>query len=465
MFTFLCVCATAARAYEEADLRRLLETKECPGCDLSGAPLEGADLRDAELLGANLSDADLWGANLFGAYLSNADLTGAYLRDADLRGAVLRRADLWRADLRRANLTGANLIGADLSNAYLISANLSDADLRFVTLFGANLISAVLRRADLRRAILRDADLTDADLTDADLTGANLSNADLTDAELIGTDLSDADLTGAYLTDADFTGADLTGADLTGAYLMTTDLKVVSLGMDVRTATFTGATLIGTDFSLTSLDQANFGSMDFTGAQGLSRIIVVNTSRLAELRAQVRSAGLRTQERALMSALRKHVLSAASSAPAIFIETWIFGGWLTDFGAEPSRSIGALFVLLGGFAFLYMVAANVPISEKAAIWRVWFKDESRASNPDGRRLAVDARGLMIPAWGLYFSLLSTFRIGWRDLNIGNWLSRLNPKDYEVQATGWVKVTSGIQSLLSVYLIALWALTYFSRPFE
>lgn len=33
------------------------------------------------------------------------------------------------------------------------------------------------------------------------------------------------------------------------------------------------------------------------------------------------------------------------------------------------------------------------------------------------------------------------------------------------ATGWARTVSGIQSLLSVYLLAIWALTYFGRPFE
>jgi len=45
------------------------------------------------------------------------------------------------------------------------------------------------------------------------------------------------------------------------------------------------------------------------------------------------------------------------------------------------------------------------------------------------------------------------------------MTRLQPLEYMLRATGWVRVVSGIQSLLSVYLLALWALTYFGRPFE
>ena len=65
----------------------------------------------------------------------------------------------------------------------------------------------------------------------------------------------------------------------------------------------------------------------------------------------------------------------------------------------------------------------------------------------------------------YFSLLSAFHIGWHDLNVGTWIARIQPQEYTLRATGWVRVVSGIQSLLSVYLLAMWALTYFGRPFQ
>jgi hypothetical protein len=66
---------------------------------------------------------------------------------------------------------------------------------------------------------------------------------------------------------------------------------------------------------------------------------------------------------------------------------------------------------------------------------------------------------------LYFSLLSAFNIGWRDVNVGIWIARLQPREYTLRASGWVRAVSGLQSLLSVYLLALWVVTYFGRPFE
>jgi hypothetical protein len=66
---------------------------------------------------------------------------------------------------------------------------------------------------------------------------------------------------------------------------------------------------------------------------------------------------------------------------------------------------------------------------------------------------------------LYFSLISATRIGWRELNVGNWITRIQPREYTLRATGWVRVVSGLQSLASVYLIALAILSYFGTPFE
>ncbi len=73
----LAAPAIAAASYEPAHLKRLLATRQCPGCDLSNADLRGANLSYADLRGANLSYANLQGANLTGANLRGANLTGA----------------------------------------------------------------------------------------------------------------------------------------------------------------------------------------------------------------------------------------------------------------------------------------------------------------------------------------------------------------------------------------------------
>jgi uncharacterized protein YjbI with pentapeptide repeats len=75
-------------------IRQLLQTKECEGCDLvrtklSFSNLRGANLRNANLFSADLKLADLREANLIGAILDKADLRGADLSGADLTGAYM----------------------------------------------------------------------------------------------------------------------------------------------------------------------------------------------------------------------------------------------------------------------------------------------------------------------------------------------------------------------------------------
>ncbi len=77
--------------------RGLVQSNQCPGCNLQGNDLNGLDLRGANLRGANLRETLIIRANLRGADLTGADLRGAYL---------------WGTDLTGARLDGANLCGA-----------------------------------------------------------------------------------------------------------------------------------------------------------------------------------------------------------------------------------------------------------------------------------------------------------------------------------------------------------------
>ena len=122
----------AKRKSDIPSLKKLLDTKKCPNCDLSKVNLSVANLTEANLGGADLSGAELTKADLSDANLSGADLYeallgSAYLKGANLSGADLTKANLSYANLSDANLTGANLMFAKLNGAILIGANLTKA--------------------------------------------------------------------------------------------------------------------------------------------------------------------------------------------------------------------------------------------------------------------------------------------------------------------------------------------------
>lgn len=154
---------------KQRNLEKLLKTKECRNCDLTGVNLSGANLSNAELYDANLNGAVLSRANLYHAKLRNSSLANAKLDNANLY-----QANLSNADLEKADLTKANLAQAELENTNLGNANLSNA-----FLVGGRLISTNLVEANLSNANLKDTVLKQANLSKARLDGANLSGAKL----------------------------------------------------------------------------------------------------------------------------------------------------------------------------------------------------------------------------------------------------------------------------------------------
>ncbi len=159
----LCTIVISAK-FADDPIRRLLETNQCPKCDLTSA---------------DIGNTNLTAANLEGAFLSRANLGSAFLGSANLKRTFLSRANLGNALLGNANLESANLENVNLGSAYLGNANLGSANLK-----GANLRGAYLRGADLTAAKLGGADLTGAKLEGADLTGADLTGSLMPDGSI-----------------------------------------------------------------------------------------------------------------------------------------------------------------------------------------------------------------------------------------------------------------------------------------
>jgi uncharacterized protein YjbI with pentapeptide repeats len=64
--------------------QKLIETKECTGCDLREAKLNSAQLAGANLNRADLANAQMTNTNLAGVQLKSADLFNANLSNANL---------------------------------------------------------------------------------------------------------------------------------------------------------------------------------------------------------------------------------------------------------------------------------------------------------------------------------------------------------------------------------------------
>jgi hypothetical protein len=137
---------------------------------------------------------------------------------------------------------------------------------------------------------------------------------------------------------------------------------------------------------------------------------------------------------------------------------------ISEWGLSPLRPLWSMILLIFPFAIIYAGAIVRP-SASAALWRVWDKDRIRQDAGTAAPVRLDRVNSDIYGDALFFSLISAFSVGWHEINIGTWIGRLNPNEYTLRATGWLRSLSGFQSLVSIFLLALAFLCYFGDPFE
>ena len=427
-------------------------------------------LQQSSLCNANLTTLTLKGQPFIGV-----DLRGADLSRADLAGMVLSRSDLSRANLKGANLSGADLREADLERVDLTTANLDRADFSKADLLAAHLSRTSMAGAKFVDANLAQADLTNvviatgADFKDAKLGVAKLRGANLSAASIVAAKLNSAGLEGARLDDADLSRADLTNANLVGASL--------------RNATVTDARL-----AYVNLSDAEYAPRSpppdpyVVGIEGLRNVKFSTASEigLVQLRELLQKAGLREREREITYAIEKGRTRLALFGPTngdvlegIF--RVVAFQWPIEYGLQYGRALVLLFGLwIMMIPIYWFLIWEIPGQRKpfAGIYRNWPKDRVERDGsggviiePEARVERLKAGDVPALAWAAWFSLLSTFHIGFREFSVGTWLSRVHPEQFTLEPAGWVRTVSGLQSLISLYLLAMWVLTYFGRPFQ
>ena len=87
----------------------------------------------------------------------------------------------------------------------------------------------------------------------------------------------------------------------------------------------------------------------------------------------------------------------------------------------PSRALSTIAVLILIFFLSYAYAVRAP--KRDGIWRIWSDERVRDDLGSDKPELLSATGFSAMKMALYFSLLSAFHIGWRDLNVGNWITR------------------------------------------
>lgn len=320
-----------------------------------------------------------------------------------------RRANLCNADLNRLSFDGANLYGANLR--------------------GANFTGITTRLTSDGAWAGSPANFSGADLAGAEFTAAELKHASFGDANLSGAQFRHAILLFANLSNADITEVNFSFADLHGVVY---EPKLGTLPIISR----------------------------MTEATDLCQLQFDSPHSVSELRDAFRKWNLRDQERQLTCAIKRYEVAKATYFEQIF--NYVLFDATSHYGMSPGRPLIILFFSVLIFSIPYCVALNLG---RSGIWIIWPKDRlpGRPGSELPERL-IRRFPACLPL-ALYFSILSAASIGWRDLNVGSWIARVQTDEYSLRPSGWVRSVSGVQSLISVYLMALSVLTYFGRPFE
>lgn len=327
-------------------------------------------------------------------------------------------------------------------------------------------------RLRLMRASDSNGSLHGVDLDCADLHHSSFFHTDLANTSFIGADLRSAYFHGSDLSAVNFRGADLRGAkfwqcDLSNAILAEADLTGASFASE------TNMKLVNADFAQfdsVQFDAKDASNMSIIGAKGLSKIIFMQPNSAVELRSHAKELGLREQERDLTSAIHKWQ-ALRDSEMTRFFDAYIAGGKLTDYGANPWRSILAMLLLIPVFALMYVGSLEfrrtrlilTVTAKKGKAKSILWRRTHPLTRPGKWSSRIFTQGRIFRI-AFYLSLINAFRFGWHEFNIGSWISGLQRHDYTLRPTGWLRTIAGIQSVSSLYLLAVWAITLFSNPF-
>jgi hypothetical protein len=342
------------------------------------------------------------------------------------------------------------------------------------------------------------ASLEGANLFDSNLSKANLSNLDFSGANLFCVNLYKANLNTANLSDTFLGWANLTKSSLKDADMSQANLKKAILsGSNLDNVKFTNVNLDRTTYEPISVPDKNF----LRGIQNLETVSfdAEKQSGLVLLRNSLKEVGLRELERKATYAIEKgktdHYLSMRDKAVdsmTLGLEQFsirLFFEYTAGYGLYPKQCLIILFAFIPLFAIVYFfsiynkrhlspyfiaffflktesISSSSSLeSIKSGIYKSWSEHRIRKDLGSTEPELIFEDFITSLGYAFYFSFLSAFHIGWREINVGSWIARIQSNEYTLKSTGWVRTISGIQSLISIYLLAFWVLTQFGRPFD
>ena len=459
--------------------------------DLSNIELKNVNLSNATLLYADFSNASFYSVNLSNAYLYNSNMSNAYLDNVNLNNAELEYADLsnvysTNVDLNNASLSATNMFNStfyksSFHNAFILLSNLRNADLsnsnfkntyfgcdadspkhsKFLDNNETNLNNTNFNHANLQKAKLGCIDICNSSFKRSNLENAYLSYSNIISSKFIKSNLKNSNFVNATVDYSNFYRSDITGSNIknikgfpvakhSGYNDITTNPNKRLPNYEPKAGTHPN---IPSMVNISSLEMLTYDLYPYG---------------LITLRENFKQYGYEKHARKITYALEHtatiNLIDSDKWTNKIkgYSRLFLFE-YTCNWGMSPGKPMLILVFLICVFSFPYMLAL-LGLSEKHGIWYIGKKDISMSYNGEIIKKIDISNSFFNLAYAPYFSLLSAVYIGWRDINVRNWVTKIQPFEHTLKANGWVRTLSGIQSLISVYLLALTVLTYFGNPF-
>ena len=357
--------------------------------------------------------------------------------------------------------------------------DLAHADFRYSTILAKAPLARIIVPQKSEGSVEKPSDTTPSSI------GVEFKGSILNEANFTGAQLRRVSFSGAILQKTKFIDSNLSYADFSNAQLLETEL---------HGARFEGVNLAGAIYDPSSPPSARY----LGGIRGLSEV-TFPTGRpiaLVKLRNLLRDSGLRDLERQATYAVEHNKtdemingcpwrplnsqLRLMQPGSSLWINClhgvarMIFFEMTTKWGATPSRALLILLAVVLLTTPVYCVGLLISRRKPESVsgifqvvphGRFQFNGDQVIASGHTAIQRLKSSWFTAPLWALYFSILSTFQIGWRDFNLGTWIERLQSTEYVLRSSGWIRCVSGLQAIISVYLFAIWILTYFGRPFQ
>jgi uncharacterized protein YjbI with pentapeptide repeats len=419
-----------------------------------------------------------------------------------------------RINAQFINIAPVNFENATLSRVlfykgFMTAANFKSSNLDFVEFEDVNSESIIangikwtygeVKNANFKNGNFQNATISDVDFAEANFRGANLENADFSELNFYKAQFDNAKLINTNLSKTSLGGASFKNSDLSHAIVTEANFISKSCGYFFN--------------KFVCKEDSKILNVNLEGALNLSELYYDSTdinnvpNGVVPIRNTLRNNGFFGESKELTSFLKtgeffgelEKISDKESTAEKIFyyilyLLKYLALDYTVDWGADPNNVLFNILpkVILLFFVFyslilfhcyrknpeycklLYVVKPSFDSDEKQKYvegnyTRIsLFQSMNKGYTPNCYQSTSSlplslSHIIFILKHAFWFSTLSAFHLGWRDLNVGNWLLRLQSQPFAYREHGVLRSLSGIQSLISLYLIAIWALTSFSSP--